>query len=47
MYTIRKKSTYATWLEERCYLGSAEGGDPYVGELYLRNQLAEGAARRY
>jgi len=27
-------------------LGSGGGGDPYVGELYLRNQLAEGRSAR-
>jgi hypothetical protein len=42
MLTIASTRTSRTWRAARCSSGSGGGGDPYVGELYLRQQLAEG-----
>ena len=42
MYTITSDLDVRDMARGAVLLGSGGGGDPYVGELYLRNQLAEG-----
>jgi len=42
MYTITHDIDVRDMARGAVLLGSGGGGDPYVGELYLRNQLAEG-----
>ena len=42
MYTITSDIDVRDMARGAVLLGSGGGGDPYVGELYLRNQLAEG-----
>ena len=42
MYTIKSDIEVRDMARGAVLLGSGGGGDPYVGELYLRNQLAEG-----
>jgi uncharacterized protein len=42
MYTITSEIDVRDMARGAVLLGSGGGGDPYVGELYLRNQIAEG-----
>ncbi len=42
MYTISSDLDVRDMARGAVLLGSGGGGDPYVGELYLRNQLTEG-----
>ena len=42
MYTVTKDIDVQDMARGAVLLGAGGGGDPYVGELYLRNQLAEG-----
>ncbi|HVW70951.1 MAG TPA: DUF917 domain-containing protein [Steroidobacteraceae bacterium] len=42
MYTISSVDDVRDMARGAVILGAGGGGDPYVGELYVRNQLAEG-----
>jgi uncharacterized protein len=42
MYTVTKDIDVQDMCRGAVVLGAGGGGDPYLGELYLRNQLAEG-----
>lgn len=42
MYTVTKGIDVQDMCRGAVVLGAGGGGDPYLGELYLRNQLAEG-----
>src|SRR6186713_1359993 len=42
MYTIATDQDVQDMARGAVFLGSGGGGDPYVGELYVRQQLVEG-----
>jgi DUF917 family protein len=44
MYTVGTEEDIKDMARGAVFLGSGGGGDPYVGELYLRRQLIEGRA---
>lgn len=46
MYTIETDQDVQDMARGAVFLGSGGGGDPYVGELYLRHQLSEGRQAR-
>jgi uncharacterized protein len=46
MYSVATDQDIQDMARGAVFLGSGGGGDPYVGELYLRRQLAEGRPAR-
>ena len=46
MYSVATDQDIQDMARGAVFLGSGGGGDPYVGELYLRRQLAEGRQAR-
>ena len=46
MYSVATDQDIQDMARGAVFLGSGGGGDPYVGELYLRRQLTEGRQAR-